>query len=118
MATQKRFPTLTGNAARTRPAVDPVDDMMARYVQWREDAAGVAEAYALWRAAPRAEAAWRFSAYLAALRAEEASAGSYALAVADVVCSLERGLSGKGPPRVLRSSAERRVPTGFNHPSL
>jgi hypothetical protein len=93
MATRKSPLTVTGNAGRALPAVDPVDEMMDRYAQWREDAAGVSEAYVLWRAAPPAEDAWRFSAYLAALHAEEASAGSYALAVADVARSLERGPS-------------------------
>jgi hypothetical protein len=93
MPTRRRSPTIAGSSATASPAADPVDEMMDRYVSWREDAAAVWDAYVQWRAAPRAEEAWRFSAYLAALNSEEASAGSYARAVADVAHTLEGDLS-------------------------
>jgi hypothetical protein len=89
MPTRKTSPTSTATA---RVAPDPVDEMMNRYVSWREAAGAASEAYADWRAAPRIEEAWRFTTYLAALDAEETSADNYALAVADVASSLERAL--------------------------
>jgi hypothetical protein len=61
-----------------------VDDMLDLYVDWREDAAAVADAYTRWSAAPARERAWRFSAYMAALEQEESTARSYAVVVADV----------------------------------
>jgi hypothetical protein len=93
MPTRKTSPTITDGSTTASPAADPVDEMMVQYVNWREDAAAVSDAYVEWRAAPRAEEAWRFSVYLAALDGEEASAGSYARAVADVACTLHRDLS-------------------------
>jgi hypothetical protein len=89
MPTRKTSPTATATA---RVAPDPVAEMMDRYASWRETASAASEAYADWRAAPRDEEAWRFTTYLAALDAEETSAGNYALAVADVASSLERAL--------------------------
>lgn len=80
--------------------------MMNRYVCWREDAAAVSDTYLHWRAAPRADEAWRFSAYLAALDAEETSAGTYACAVAVVADSLHSELSAAG-------WATRPTPTRF-----
>jgi hypothetical protein len=67
-----------GDAARL------VDDMLDRYVEWREDAVAVAEAYRRWSGAPARERAWRFSAYMAALEQEESTARSYAVLVAGV----------------------------------
>ena len=63
---------------------DPVDTMLARYIEWHLDARSVAEAYERWRQAAAAESDRRFSAYLAWLDHEEASAKRYAVAVADV----------------------------------
>lgn len=77
----------------TRPAVAVVDAMMSRYVQWREHAAAATDAYSEWSAAPAGEKASRFAAYFAALDREEASAGSYAVAVADVERSLRHDRS-------------------------
>jgi hypothetical protein len=76
----------TGDASSTRL----VDEMLSRYVSWREHAAAVADAYRQWAAAPADEEADGFSAYLAALDLEESSANRYAVLVADVERSLTR----------------------------
>ena len=69
-----------------------VDDLLARYVEWREAGAEVAEVYRRWSVAPPAdEPAW-FAAYTAALDREEASANAYAQSIGDV----ERWLPGWG----------------------
>lgn len=70
------------------PAARLVDEMFASYVDWREDADAVSDAYTRWSDAPRGERAWRFSAYLAALEQEQSAAKTYALAITDVVRSL------------------------------
>ena len=84
MAVRKTSPAVTSGPDTTRPALEVVDAMMSRYVQWREHAAAATDAYGEWSAAPAGERASRFAAYLAALDREEASAGSYGAAVADV----------------------------------
>jgi hypothetical protein len=61
-----------------------VDEMLERYVEWREDAAAVRGRYADWSGAPAREEAWRFSAYLAALEQEESAAQTYAVVVAEL----------------------------------
>ena len=88
MAARKTSPTEAQKCRTTRRAADPVDEMLSRYVNWRENAAATAGAYREWSRAPRAETDWRFAAYLAALDLEEFSADSYALAVVDVQHSL------------------------------
>ena len=88
MAARKTSPTETQKCPTARRAADPVDEMLSRYVNWRENAAATADAYREWSQAPRAEIDWRFAAYLAALDLEESSADTYALAVADVQHSL------------------------------
>lgn len=65
-----------------------LDKLLACYVDWREDADAASDAYTRWSAAPRADRAWRFSAYLAALEQEESAANSYALAISAVEDSL------------------------------
>jgi hypothetical protein len=70
------------------PAGDVVDKLLARYVDWREDASAVADAYRGWCEAPAGEKTWRFSAYMAALDDEESSAKTYAVEVAEVERSL------------------------------
>jgi hypothetical protein len=65
-----------------------VDEMLACYIAWREDAAAVAEAYRRWSEAPAYHEPWRYSAYLAALEQEESAAASYA----EVVGHVERWL--------------------------
>jgi hypothetical protein len=71
-------------AARVGPAAALVDDMLARYVDWRQAVGIVGAAWARWREAPGDEEAFRFSAYLAALDQEEAAATAYAGALGDV----------------------------------
>lgn len=61
-----------------------VDEMLAYYIDWRRDAAAVADAYSRWCFAPGGEEASRFSAYMAALDREESSAASYAVVVREV----------------------------------
>jgi hypothetical protein len=83
-----------------RPTIDhgwqsaAVDEMLSRYVSWRESAGAVADAYERWRKAPPGEESGSFSAYLAALDLEESAAGIYALAVGDLEAALVRGRPG------------------------
>ena len=58
-----------------------VDEMLDRYVEWREDATAVDAAYLEWSGAPAHARAWRFSVYMAALEQEESSAKTYAAIV-------------------------------------
>jgi hypothetical protein len=67
-----------------------VDEMLDRYVDWREDAIAVTECYRRWSGAPRGEKAWRFCVYLAALEQEESAAKSYAAVVGELDRSLGR----------------------------
>jgi hypothetical protein len=69
--------------ARTSPKPDTqlVDELLARYVEWREDAAAVADAHRRWRAAPAGERALAFAAYRAAVDREESAAAGYGAAV-------------------------------------
>jgi hypothetical protein len=60
------------------------DEMVDRYVEWREDATDVGAAYEDWFGAPAPEKAWRFSAYMAALEQEESAAKTYAAVVAEL----------------------------------
>lgn len=55
--------------------------MLAYYIDWRNAAAAVADAYRVWRRAPAAQAAVHFAAYVAALDKEEAAAARYAMVV-------------------------------------
>jgi hypothetical protein len=80
---------LSQRTDRTRlpwPVRLAADGMLARYVDWREDTAAVADAYRRWSDAAGQDTGPRFSAYLAALDQEESSAASYA----DAVAHLER----------------------------
>jgi hypothetical protein len=61
-----------------------VDEMLDRYVEWREDAAAVSAAYGGWSGAPAREKGWRFSVYMAALEQEESAATSYAAVVEEL----------------------------------
>jgi hypothetical protein len=71
-----------------RPVVALVDEMLACYIAWREDAAAVKDAYRGWSDAPADQEAWRFSVYLAAIEQEESADASYA----EVVGHVERWL--------------------------
>ena len=55
-----------------------VDEVMDAYVDWREECAGVRDAYERWARAPRIDAAGAFSAYRAALDREECASHAYA----------------------------------------
>ena len=55
-----------------------VDEAMDAYVDWREECAGVWDAYERWARAPRIDAAGAFSAYRAALDREECASHAYA----------------------------------------
>jgi hypothetical protein len=55
-----------------------VDEMLGYYIDWRQQARAVGDAYARWCGAQADEEALRFSAYLAALDREESTAMSYA----------------------------------------
>jgi hypothetical protein len=68
---------------------DVVDRMLTRYVDWREDAAAVRDAYRCWAQASSGQGSWRFVAYMASLEQEESSATEYALALAEVGDSLQ-----------------------------
>lgn len=65
-----------------------LDDMLARYIDWREEAASSRDAYQHWLIAPPAEADQRFAAYLASLEREECAAAQYAAAVRVVAQTL------------------------------
>jgi hypothetical protein len=54
-----------------------VDETIDAYVYWREESAGVWDAYERWARAPRVDAAGAFSAYRAALDREECAAHAY-----------------------------------------
>jgi hypothetical protein len=63
---------------------DLVDEMLFCLVQWREAASLAGDAYKHWCAAPAAEKAARFGAYISALDQEAAAAISYGEAVAEI----------------------------------
>jgi hypothetical protein len=80
--------------ALTPPAALLVDEALATYIDWREGERGVADAYARWTDAPRAEQPMRFAAYNAALDREEAAAKDYAESIGE----LARWLARHGAP--------------------
>ena len=54
------------------------DELLDLYLNWREGAAAVADAYSSWAGAPAGEEGRCFAAYTAALDREEAAPRSYA----------------------------------------
>jgi hypothetical protein len=83
------------------PAARLVDAVLDGYVEWREDAASVADAYTRWSSAPRAENAVRFAAYTAALDQEQSAASAYAQSISE----LERWLPRcRNPARIIQTS--------------
>jgi hypothetical protein len=72
------------------PAQVLLDDLLDGYVDWRESARAVAEAYARWSFACRPERAVRFAAYTATLDQEQKTAAAYAETVTGVERWLER----------------------------
>ena len=59
-----------------------VDDVIARYVEWREDTEIAACAYRRWAEAPRGERPSLFTTFTAALDQEEAAAAAYERSIA------------------------------------
>ena len=55
-----------------------VDETIEAYVDWREESAGVWDAYERWARAPKIDRAGAFSAYRAALDREECASHAYA----------------------------------------
>ena len=55
-----------------------IDELMDAYLGWCEESAAVETAYRRWSAAPSAEAADAFAAYVAALDREELASDEYA----------------------------------------
>jgi hypothetical protein len=82
-------------SGRLIAAFDAMDDS---YIDWREDAAAVADGYRRWVAALPAEQQRRFTAYVATLDQEEAAAARYAALVRDAGRVLRRST----PPRSAR----------------
>jgi hypothetical protein len=76
-----------------------LDDLLDGYVEWRESARAVGEAYARWSFASGPERATRFAAYTATLDQEQKTAAAYAETVTDIGRRLERSGSYRGPER-------------------
>ena len=68
------------------------DEILDLYLDWREQAAAVEDAYESWTGAPAGEEGRWFAVYLAAVDREEAAARSYA----DALASGERLKQGWG----------------------
>jgi hypothetical protein len=63
------------DTARGRRAID---ELLERYISWREECNTVEHSYDRWTGADRGEGALAYAAYLAALDREEHAARSYA----------------------------------------
>ena len=78
--------------SRTKPSSWPearlVDALLEGWVDWRESASAVADAYARWSFASGSDRALRFAAYTATLDQEQKAAAAYA----DAATALERCL--------------------------
>jgi hypothetical protein len=61
-----------------KPKRNLVDEASDAYIDWREESAGVWDAYDRWATAPATDAAGAFSAYRAALEREECASRAYA----------------------------------------
>jgi hypothetical protein len=61
-----------------------VDEAIQSYVGWREECAGVWEAFDRWASTPSVDAAAAFSAYRAALDREECASRAYASVLARI----------------------------------
>jgi hypothetical protein len=71
-----------------------LDDLLDGYVDWRESARAVEEAYARWSFASGPERALRFAAYAATLDQEQKMAAAYAETVTDIERWLEQSNDG------------------------
>jgi hypothetical protein len=83
-----------GRSAPPAPLRRLRDQIIDLYLDWREETAAVADAYARWTGAPAGEQGRSFAAYAAALDREEAAARGYA----DALAKGERLLHGGGAP--------------------
>jgi hypothetical protein len=97
---RKRKPT----PVDTDDVADLTDEMLDRYVEWREDAAAVADAYRRWSGAAANEEAMWFSAYRASLEMEESTAESYAEAIG-ALSRLLPNAQGVSPAEVRRRTS-------------
>jgi hypothetical protein len=70
--------------AETSPLGGLAVDVLATYIEWRENAPLVAAAYERWRSAARPERPGRFAAYTAGLDKEEVTARTYARAILEL----------------------------------
>jgi hypothetical protein len=73
-----------------------LDDLLDVYVDWRESARAVAEAYTRWSFPSGLKGALRFAAYTATLDQEQETAAAYAEAVTDLQRWLRRSSSHGG----------------------
>jgi hypothetical protein len=67
-----------------------LDHLLDDYIDWRESARAVADAYARWSFASGPERPARFAAYTATLDQEQKTAAAYAEAVTDLERWLQR----------------------------
>lgn len=78
------------------PVAIMLDELVDGYVDWREGARAVADAYARWSCASGPERTLRFAAYNATLDQEQKTAAAYAEAVTDVERWVQRSASHRG----------------------
>ena len=83
MAISRMTGDSNGRSALQEPLGPLRDQIIDLYLDWREETAAVADAYARWAGAPAGEEGRRFAAYAAALDREEAAARGYADALAN-----------------------------------
>jgi len=93
MATSRKGAARKGRSALHVALRRMRDEILDLYLDWREEAAAVADAYASWAGARAGEEGRCFAAYTAALDREEAAARSYAGALAQREC-LSQGWGG------------------------
>lgn len=94
MATWRTAADGKGRSTLRAPLRRLRDEILDLYLDWREQAAAVEDAYESWAGAPAGEEGRWFAVYLAAVDREEAAARSYA----DVLASGERLSQGWGAP--------------------
>ncbi|MBV8573870.1 MAG: hypothetical protein JOZ58_02365 [Acetobacteraceae bacterium] len=102
MRTSGRGQTSEPEAAPVSAIEGLVDELLAYYIDWRQDAAAVKHAYRQWCATSGADEPLQFAAYMAALDREQSSADRYAL----VLEEFERALECGPPRRYDRADAE------------
>jgi hypothetical protein len=73
-----------------------LDELLDGYVEWRESARAVADAYDRWSFASGRERALRFAAFTATLDQEEKKAAAYSELVTDIQRWLQRRDSHRG----------------------